>query len=263
MNAGEAVGRKRRVVLRVKMRGADENEDRERDELDDHHDVVGGRALARAAQQQPGDHHDDRERRQMNQDRNAGDAWRRREKAVNLRIRAQQRRPVARRQPDRQLDTEAAYQRVEVVAPRDRDGDIADGVFQDQVPADDPRDELAQRGVGIRVRAARLRNHRRQFRVAQTGERAGTAKEQKRKHERRSGAHADHLAVRTDLAGGRRADRAEDSGADHRADGEHDQIAGTERALQAVGAVRVLDQRRDRLPLKQLRHRARLYPGSG
>ena len=198
------------------------------------HDVVGRRALARAAQQQPRDEHHDRERRQVDEDRNAGDVRRRVEQPVDLRIGAEQRRAIAGRQPDRQLDAEAAQQRVEVVAPRDRDGDVADGVFENQVPADDPRDQLAERRVRVGVGAAGLRNHRRQLRVAQPRERAGAAEQQEREDQRRSGAQANHLAVGTDLTGGGGADRAEDAGADHRADREHDQIAGAERSLQAV-----------------------------
>ena len=40
-----------------------------------------------------------------------------------------------------------------------------------------------------------------------------------------------------DLPGRRGADRAEDAGADHRADRQHDQVAGAEHALQAVLAA--------------------------
>ena len=98
----------------------------------------------------------------------------------------------------------AAEQRLEVVAPRDRDGDVADGVLEDQIPPDDPRDELAERRVRVRVRAARLRNHRRQLGVAERRERAADAEQQERDDERRPGADADHLAVRADLAGRRR-----------------------------------------------------------
>ena len=155
------------------------------------------------------------------------------EQPVDLRIGAEQRRAVAGRQPHRQRDAEAAQQRVEVVAPRDRDRDVADGVFENQVPADDPRDQLAERRVRVGVGAARLRNHRRQLRVAQPRQRAGAAEQQEREHQRRPGALPDHLAVRADLPGRRGADRAEDAGADHRADRQHDQIAGAERPLQA------------------------------
>ena len=129
----------------------------------------------------------------------------------------------------------AAEQRVEVAAPRDRDGDVADRVLEDQVPPDDPGDELAERRVRVRVRAARLRNHRRQLGVAQRGEPAHDAEQNERDDQRRAGAVANHHAVRQNLAGRGRADRREDSGADHRADREHDQVARAQRPLQRFG----------------------------
>ena len=125
-------------------------------------------------------------------------------------------------------------QRREVIAPRDRDRDVADGVFENQIPADDPRHQLAERGVRVGVGAAGLRNHRGELRVAQAGQRAGAAEQQERKHQRRPGALPDHLAVGADLTGGRGADRAENAGADHGADRQHDQIAGAEGPLQAL-----------------------------
>ena len=36
---------------------------------------------------------------------------------------------------------------------------VADGIFQDEVPADDPSHNLAQRGVGVSVSAAGDGNH--------------------------------------------------------------------------------------------------------
>ena len=47
---------------------------------------------------------------------------------------------------------------------------VADRIFQDQIPADDPGNQLAHSGIRVRVRAARDRNHGSQFRVTQSGE---------------------------------------------------------------------------------------------
>ncbi len=87
---------------------------------------------------------------------------------------------------------------------------------------------------GVRVRAAGLRNHRGEFRIAEPRERAAGAEQHERENERRPRADANHLAVRPDLAGRRRSDRSENAGADHGADREHDQIAGTEHARERV-----------------------------
>ncbi len=226
------------VVGRVEVDHADDDEQRQHDQLDDHHDVVGRRALAGAAQQQPGDEHHDGERRHVDQDRDAGDVRRRLQQPVHRRIGAEQRRAVAGRQPRPAARAEAAEQRLEVVAPGDRHRDVADGVLEDQVPADDPGDELAERRVGVRVGAAGLRDHRGQFRVAERRR----ARRRRRAAGTRGPAPArrlpDDLAVRADLPGRRRADRAEDAGADHGADRQHDQVAGAERRASALAAVR-------------------------
>ena len=123
---------------------------------------------------------------------------------------------------------------VEVAAPGDRDRDVADRVLEDQIPADDPRDELAERRVRVRVGAAGLRNHRGELGVAER--RRARRRTPSRMNDRMSagpGAVADDLAARQHFAGRGRADRREDAGADDRADRQHDQIAGAEHALQA------------------------------
>ena len=163
----ETVRRERMVVRRVRCVAPTRDEQTEGQQLDHDHDVVRGHALARALEQQPCDQHHDAERRQMDDDRNAGDVRRRLQQAVHRRVGAQERRPIAGREPRRKRDAEAAEQRVEVVAPRDRDRDVADGVLEDQIPADDPGDQLSERRVRVGVRASRLRDHRRQLRVAQ------------------------------------------------------------------------------------------------
>jgi hypothetical protein len=86
-------------------------------ELDDHHRGVDRGALPRAAEQQPRNHHDDAECGQIDED---GDAEQPRfglKQSMHLRRRAEQRRAIAGREEDRQVDADAAEQGVEVVAP--------------------------------------------------------------------------------------------------------------------------------------------------
>ena len=52
-----------------------------------------------------------------------------------------------------------------ITGPADRDGAADDGVFEDQRPADDPGEQLAERDVGVGVRAAGHRHHRRHLGV--------------------------------------------------------------------------------------------------
>ena len=123
---------------------------------------------------------------------------------------------------------EAAQQLLEIARPRDRHGDVADRVFDDQIPADDPRDQLAERGVGVGVGRAGDRHHRRELRVAQRREAAGDRGQHEREDQRRSGAQVIRAAR------GRRADRREQSRADHRADAERGQLDGAEHAFEPM-----------------------------
>ena len=41
----------------------------------------------------------------------------------------------------------------DVTGPADRDGDRAECIFQNQIPADNPREKFAERGIAVRVRA--------------------------------------------------------------------------------------------------------------
>ena len=183
------------------------------------------------------------------------------EQPVHLRVRAEQRRAIAGGQPHRQVDPDAAHERVEVVAPRDRDRDVAHRVLEDQVPADDPGHQLAQRRVGVGVGGAGLRDHRRQLGVAQCRQRTGRAQQQEREDQGRARPVPDDHAVGADLAGGSRADGAEDPGADDRANGQHHQVAGAEHPLERVGGVGLVHQQRgNRFPAEELRHGPRFYP---
>ena len=90
--------------------------------------------------------------------------------------RCAERRPVVVGQPQRHLDVEECAELDEVVGPTGGHGAGAHGVFQRQVPADDPGEDLAQRGVSVRVGAARQWNHGRKLGVAQRRERAAQAR---------------------------------------------------------------------------------------
>ena len=135
---------------------------------------------------------------------------------------------LARRLRDRVRQREAeggVEQLVEVAAPADRDGRDRHAVLEDQVPADDPGDQLAHRRVGVGVGAARDRDRRRHLGVGQRGERAGHAGEDEREDDRRPGV-ADRLAQDD-----------EDAGADDRAEAERGEVEQADRALERVVAV--------------------------
>src|SRR6202007_175246 len=56
-------------------------------------------------------------------------------------------------------------------------GHVTNGVFENQVPANDPGDQFAHGGVGVGVGAAGNRNHGREFGVTQCGKTANNRDE--------------------------------------------------------------------------------------
>ena len=81
-------------------------------------------------------------------------------------------RPVVVGEPERHAQMENVEKLDEMVGPAGRYGAGAHGVFQREVPADDPGENFAERGISVGVRAARERNKCRKFRVAEARERA-------------------------------------------------------------------------------------------
>jgi hypothetical protein len=224
------------VVRGIDVLHADDDEEREHQQLHRDHRVVHTRALPHAEHQQPRDEPDDDERRDVHQDRDTADVRGGVQKRLEGRIgRGEQHLAISVHQPRGQGDTGAREEGDEVAAPGDGDGNVPHGVLEDQVPADDPRDDLAERGVGVRIGAPGLRDHRRQLGVAERREGAHAAEQDERDDERRTGAVAhDRHAVRRHLSRGRRADGREDAGADDRADRQHHQRADAELTAQAA-----------------------------
>ncbi len=164
-------------------------------------------------------------------------------------VRSLERRSVVRAQPRRDLEAHSAQQLLEVSRPRNRHGDVADRVLDDQVPADDPRDELAERRIRVGVGRSRHRDHRSELRVAQRGEAAGDAGEDERQDQRRP--RADVIGA----SGRCRADGREQTRADDGADAERRELHRTERARETLGAVLGLsDQLIERLDAKNVSH---------
>ena len=102
---------------------------------------------------------------------------------------------------------------------------LPDGVFDDQIPADNPRDQLAHRGVGVGVSRTRDGNSRCKFGVAKRGKGAGDCRENEQKNHRRT------AVVR------RFADHCENARADNGGDAHQGQIKNAERAFERSAAV--------------------------
>ena len=121
------------------------------------------------------------------------------------------------------------HQAQEVAGPRGADRHRAERVLEDQVPADDPGDELAHRRVAVGVGRAGDRDHRRHLRVAHAGQRAEHAADHEAVHDARAG-----------VVGRRGAGEREDARADDRADAQHREVERRQRALELPAGVRAV-----------------------
>ena len=169
----------------------------------------------------------------------------------------------------RGMPAEPVERRDHVRREADAHRHVADRVFQNEVPADDPGDQFAHGRVGVGVGAAGDGNHRRQLGVAQRGESADDGDQDQRKRQRRACARtAQRGRVMHDVVGERRvedgrgvellpgdggADDGEDAGADDRADAQRGQRPRTERLLQPMfRLLRFGDQLVDGLAREEL-----------
>ncbi len=181
--------------------------------LEDHHGHVHCRRLADADIAQPGQQQHDAGRRQVG-DRPGG-----------LQFAVQRRADEC----GRQMDVEMLEQAQEVAGPADRHCRGGHAVFQHQHPADEPRGQLAEGGVGVGVGAAGDRHHRSEFGVGHRTERTAHRCEHEREHDRRAG-----------MVGRRLAGDDEDAAADHRPNPQGGQPPGAKRALQAQPIGRLM-----------------------
>ncbi len=123
----------------------------------------------------------------------------------------------------RHMYAEPLHDAIEVAGPADGDRCRASGIFQNEIPADDPGENLAERHIGVGVGAPRDGNERRKFGVAERDEGAGEPRQHEGDHDAGPG------VVRR-----RRAGQHENAGADDSADSKRHQRRPAERALEAV-----------------------------
>ncbi len=146
------------------------------------------------------------------------------------------------------MDAEPVEQIDDVRGEADADGHVTDGVFENEVPADNPGDEFAHGGVGVGVGAAGDGDHRGEFGVADGSEAADDRDEDERDGDSGSGAGTAEAGRMVNqvfeerrvedrggfelLAGDRGADDSEDAGADDGADAERGKAEPAERLLE-------------------------------
>ena len=143
-------------------------------DLDHYDDVVGFRAFAHAANQEVAQDHEDQQGRQVEpasgelpfNDRGRGKLL-------------------------RQMKSEQVLQDVvQICGEPHRDAHIREGVLKNQVPSDDPGEDLAERRVRIGVCAPGNGNHGSQLGIAKSREAAGYRHQDERERNRRTSAGA-------------------------------------------------------------------------
>ena len=111
----------------------------------------------------------------------------------------------------------------QVAAPADRNRGRAESIFKNQVPADDPGHQFAQRRIRIGICATGYRNHRSELGVTQASKRARRAGKNERNDDGRAG------KLRSRLSGDH-----ENSGADDCAYSESYKIEWSQSSPQTV-----------------------------
>ncbi len=255
-DAREASREKRRPVRRLHEEGADGDEEEERRNFQDDDEVVDPGRLLDPPHEEDRDRRRDKGRKEIEDDRDPEELQVVQVGLVRDRLLGRENpdasfrhRPgreeggaVVGREEGGELEPEPEKELAEVGGPRDRHGDVSDRVLEDQVPPDDPRDELAERGVAVGVRRPGHRDEARELRIAETAEAACERRQKDRDDD--PGARGGQRAA----ARGGRPERREDPGTDDRADSQGHQVGGRQLALEPGPFVTSLgDELVDRL----------------
>ena len=164
--------RKRRPVVRVDEERADQNHEQDGGQLHADHGGVEARALLNALHQHNGHDRHDQHCRQVHD--TAGLHEVPRSGVVNNGGTAE---------GGRKVDAEPGQHALEVPGPAVRHGGRSHRVFEHQVPANDPGEQLTQGGVGVGIGRPGDRHHRRELRIAQGREDARHPGEHVREHQ--------------------------------------------------------------------------------
>ena len=153
-NAGKSVWQERMPVVAFHGVRRAENENQNGGDLYQHHHVVGAGALAHAADEDVRE--DDQDEQRGNIEPCAGKLAIGNDRPGNL---------IGQMPPEN-----AVQDVVEIGRESYRNRHVGDRVLEDEIPTDDPGNDLAQGGIRIGVCAARNGDHGGQFGITQRGE---------------------------------------------------------------------------------------------
>src|SRR6266851_6321146 len=160
-NSRPPVGRERMPVGGVNETRCEGDEDKDGNNFQQDHYIVGFRGLADSANEDYRQQHDDDERGPVEAQMPA-----RRIQHVPLQIGEPARKIGGSNPAQARVDAEPIQQTNNVRGEPYANGHVADRVLENEVPAYDPGDEFTHRSVRVGVRAAGNRNHGGQFGVA-------------------------------------------------------------------------------------------------
>jgi hypothetical protein len=218
-DAGVAVGCERRPVLRVHVKGANGDHEEDDGHLQDHHSGIEARAFPDALHQDRRDDAGDDDGGQI--DDGPG------QNVLAGLVQIVRSVLYSKGQPQ----PENADEVLEVLRPAMSHGRGCHRVFQYEIPSNDPREELAERRVGVRVRGPRHRDDGGKLRVAHCSKDAAYSRDDEGEHEGWTGrimrghAHED-----------------EDPGPDDGADPEARELDRTEHPTQPVLSFQLLEE---------------------
>ncbi|MBF8295406.1 MAG: hypothetical protein HW389_1951 [Bacteroidetes bacterium] len=129
-------------------------------------------------------------------------------------------------EPGGDVNPQSIKELMEVCCPCDRHRNIADGIFDDKVPPNDPGDNFAECRIGVCIRTSRDRHEGGKLGITKGAEPARNGGDDEREH------HSGTCPKVTWTSGRGSTDDCKDSGADYRTDTERDKINGAEGALQ-------------------------------
>ena len=209
--------------------GAGDDEHQDRRDLEQNHDVVGAGGFADTPHQHDGENQHDEKGGEIETEMPA-----RLVDGVALQVGKAGRQKRGRDPARAGMHAEPIHEIDDVGGEADAHRHVADGVFQDQVPTDDPGDQFSHGGVGVGIGAAGDGNHGRQLGIAEPGEGADDRHQHDGKGQCRPSARAArqgmvvHQVIQQRrvqdrggikfLARDRGADHGENSRTDHRAD---------------------------------------------
>ncbi len=235
----ETIGQKRRPVIRLHVECPDGNEEKQDHNFQRHHHIIGPGRLLDADNENPRHCGNDCDCKKIVDEWNTEDGGmmepgliRKRYARCNCSASGSDsfcslvRRAIIDGEPRWDVKANSFKQLMEVRCPRNRNGNVANRIFDNEIPPNNPRHKFTQRRIRVGVGTAGDRDERRKLRIGQGTEAARDRCDDEREHNTWTCAEV----VRATGSGC--ANDRKNPCAYNRSDPQGDEINGTEGALQ-------------------------------